>query len=232
MKDSYTRESINTMRLKIAKIEKGVKKAFYMPAWEKLTKKAKLERSKSFLVESQLAYKYYMQIKDGEYLEKFHYSSSGSKKEYFKIIDSKTLRWCHKQSDISNIKACHSYDLSQIRGLTYGKVTSTFTKKKNDKCLPWLCMSIMMDNRPFDVQCTELNINNWYIGLAYAIKKHNPDAYVLSVGKFLWRKFKYVLVYLVKSKMPSEMKKSVKQDMSFIKALNYYRRLKLYKNKE
>lgn len=52
MKDSYTRESINTMRLKIAKIEKGVKKAFYMPAWEKLTKKAKLERRKSFLVES------------------------------------------------------------------------------------------------------------------------------------------------------------------------------------
>ena len=169
-----------------------------------------------------------MQIKDGGYLDKYHYSSSGKRKEYFKVIDSKTLRWCHKQSDINNLKSCHSYELSQIKGLTYGKVTSTFMKKKNQNLLPWLCMSIIMDNRPFDVVCQEENIDNWYIGLAYAIKKHNPDAYVLSAGKFFWRKLKFVVTLLVISKMPPDMRKSIKKDLSFAKALNFYRRLKLH----
>ena len=230
MKDSYTKDAVTNLRLKISKIEKGVKKAFFMPAWNKLMKKSRLERRKSHLVESTNAYEYYKSILKGEYLDKFHLSSNGHKKQFFQIVDTKELRqlrWCDKEKDITKISACHSYQLNQIKGIVYGKITPTFRKKSNDKLEPWLCFSLMMDKRSFDVYCTEDNINKWYIGLAYAIKKHNDKAYCLSLGKFLWRKLKMVLIYLVTEKMTPEQKKNQKKEMSFIQALRRFQKLKI-----
>lgn len=226
MKDSYTRDAINNLRLKVAKIEKGIKKAFFMPAWDKLAKRAKLQRKRNNLVESQVAYKRYLKIKDGQTLLKLHYGSNGERKEFFKIVDAKTLRWCAKPEDINKPKNRHSYELSQVRGLVYGKVTSTFQKKRADKFYPWLCMSIIMEQRPYDVVCDETNVNDWYIGLAYAIKKHNPDAVVLGVGKFFWRKMRHLIHYLVFSKMPKNMKSSRRRDPSFAQLIIQFSKLK------
>jgi hypothetical protein len=227
MKDTYTREAINNLRLKVAKIDKFFKRCFFMPGWSALSKRARVERRKSFLITSQTAYKYYLKIKDGEYLDKYNYSSNGHRKQFFKIVDQKVLKWADKDKDIAKAKASHSYELGQIRGLVYGKATSTFLKKSNKDLYPWLCMSLIMENRPFDIVCSEDNANAWYIGLAYAIKKHNPNAYCLSVGKFLWRKMKLLLVYLVIDRMSADQRKNLKKDLSLAKALCLYKKLKL-----
>lgn len=230
MKDNYTRDAVHVLKLKVAKIDRLVKRSFFMPFFNKIAKQANKERRKSFLIDSQLAFKYFLRTRDGEQLEKFHYSSNGSRKEFFKVIDNKYLRWSKDKKNITNPAKCHNLDLVQIRGLTYGKVTSTFQKKKNSKLFPWLCMSIIMDKRPFDIYCTEENINAWYVGLAYAIKKHNPTAAVLTVGGFFWRKLKFVLTYLVLDRMSEDQKKKyVKKSLSFVKAILLYRRIKFTK---
>lgn len=228
MKDNYTRDAIHTLKLKVTKIDKLIKRAYYMPFFNKIAKRAKFERRKSFLVDSQLAYRCYLKIKDGGLLEKFHYSSNGSRKEYFKVVDSKYLRWGKDLKKLDVPKGnYHSYDLAQIRGLTYGKVTSTFQKKKNEKLYSWLCISLVMSNRSYDIYCAEDNVNSWYIGLAYAIKKHNPNAYVLSVGKFLWRKMRILITYVVIDKMSDvQKKKLLKKELSFTKAVYLFRKFK------
>lgn len=226
MKDSYTKEAVNNLRLKVAKIEKGVRKCFFMPGWSTLKKMVRFQKRKSFLVESQLAYKCYQLIKNGDVLEKYHLSSKGHKKQFFKIIDAKQLRWCDNEKDINKLSACKVYELAQIKGLVFGKVTETFRKKANNGLEPWLCFSLMMDKRSFDLYCTEDNLNRWYIGLGYAIKRHNPNAYCLSVGKFLWRKLKFVMSYLVLDSMSAEQKKNIKKDLSFVKLILQFKKLK------
>ena len=191
-----------------------------------MLKKTSISRRKSFILESSVAAKSFNKIKNGENLRKENYSSRGGHLQFFKIIDSKTLRWCANEKNISNLKKCHSYDLSQIKGLVYGKCTSTFLKSSREKLEPWLCMSLIMDSRPFDIFCTEENINDWYIGLAHAIKKHNPNSYCLSPGRFFWRKMKILMTYLIQTRMTPEMKKTFKRSLSFTKLILIYKKMK------
>lgn len=226
MKDNYAREAINNLRIKVAKIERGVKKIFFAPTFNRLFKKARISRRKSFLVESQVAYKHFLKVSNGDYLEKYNYTSGGHRKHFFKIVDQKTLRWCRDKKNITKASKCHCYDLFQIRGIVFGKVTKTFLKSKNKDTEPWRCMSLIMEKRPFDIYCSEENTNNWYSGLAYAIKKHNPNAYCLSVGKFLWRKLRILLTYIVMDKMGAASRKKLKKELSFTKAVIGYGKLK------
>lgn len=70
----------------------------------------------------------------------------------------------------------------------------------------------------------------WVIGLSHLIKKYNPDAYVLRPGQYFWRKLKYVMIELVKMKLPPEALKKINGDISFIKAINIYSKLRYYAN--
>lgn len=217
MKDSYTREAVHTLKLKLAKIDRLTKRALFTPFFNRLNDKTKLERRKSFLIESQYAYKCFVKTREGEVLEKYHFSSNGSRKEFFKIVDNQYIRWCPDKKNITNLKKCKNIELAKIKGLTYGKVTSTFQKKKNKDLFPWLCMSIILENRSFDIYCTEENINTWYCGLAYAIKRHNPNAYVLSVGKFFWFKFCYLLHGYLYCNLKDDQKKKVETSKKGLK---------------
>lgn len=114
--------------------------------------------------------------------------------------------------------------------MIYGKATKTFFKKKNRDKEPWLCFSIILKNRPFDLYCNEENIDQWVIGLSHVIKKYNPDAYVLRPGQYYWRKLKYVMVELVKMKLPPGTLKKLNRQLSFIKAINIYGKLRIYAN--
>ncbi len=143
-----------------------MRKCFFMPGWTTLKKMVRFQKRKSFLVESQLAYKCYQLIKNGEVLEKYHLSSKGHKKQFFKIIDAKQLRWCDNEKDINKLSACKVYELSQIKGLVFGKVTETFRKKANAGLEPWLCFSLMMDKRSFDlgvVNCHLVSSSVWLL---------------------------------------------------------------------
>lgn len=104
-------------------------------------------------------------------------------------------------------------------------MTSTFEKNKNKDREPWLCFSIILKNRPFDLYCSEETIDEWVIGLSHLIKKYNPNAYVLRPGQFYWRKLKYVMLELVKMKIPPKNLKTMKKNISFVKVVNMYKKL-------
>lgn len=65
-------------------------------------------------------------------------------------------------------------------------------------------------------------MNKWYIALAYEVKKHNPNAFWLSPGKFLWRKFSLRL----KSCLLDPIRNSKKRPAGFryttVHAINLY----------
>ena len=76
------------------------------------------------------------------------------------------------------------------------------------------------------MHCKEENIDQWYLGLAYLVKKYNPDAYVLRPGQFYWRKLKYIVIELVKLKLPKDVVKRLGKNISFVKALILYKKLR------
>lgn len=59
-------------------------------------------------------------------------------------------------------------------------------KEYNKKLEPWLCCTIVLHNRTFDIYFREEQINPWYYALSLAVKKYNKDAYCMTYGKFLW----------------------------------------------
>lgn len=118
--------------------------------------------------------------------------------------------------------------MAEIKGLVYGKVTKTFEGKKNKEKEPWLCFSIILKNRPFDLYADEESIDDWVIGLSHLIKKYSPTAYVPRPGQFYWKKLKLVMFELVKMKLPPKTLKNMQKDMSFIKVINMYKKLLEY----
>lgn len=186
-----------------------------------------IKTSKKVQIRSVISEKARKTVTKGETLTKLNFSSRGYLKKFVKIINNSTLRWAKKETYLKNINNCHSYELSDIKGIVYGKVTNTFTKRnKNKKLYPWLCFSIIFKKRPLDIYCTEEQINNWYIGLSELVRLHNSKAYCLSKGKFLWRKFGFVMKYAAVMSLPEKKRKMVKKGISFCKAVLLYDQLK------
>lgn len=104
-------------------------------------------------------------------------------------------------------------------------MTKTFEGKKNQEREPWLCFSVILKNRPYDLYAEEEAIDDWVIGLSHLIKKYNPNAYVLRPGQYYWRKLKLVMFELVKMKVPEKGLKLMKKDLSFVKVVNMYQKL-------
>lgn len=160
-------------------------------------------------------------ITKGEYLNKLNYTTNGQLKKFFKIFGGTTIRWGKKPESLKDIKLCHSFLFSEIKGIVYGKCTSTFKKSKNKNLEPWLCFSLMLKTRPLDVYCNEDQINSWYIGLSQLIKLHNPNAYALNKGQYYWRKLNYLFRYFVMVNMP-ELQRKAKKGLTFCKAVLLY----------
>ena len=167
-------------------------------------------------------------LAQGETLTKLNYTSSGSKNQFFVVRRKNTQSWASKSSQILNDKAAHSYGFDSIRGVVYGHVTKTFQKSSNAKKFePWLCFSIIMKNRPFDVYAPKDKITKWFCGLSALNKIHNPNAYCISVGTYLWRRLKMVLVYRIINSVSSDNKKKIlrKGELTFTKAILMYKHL-------
>lgn len=148
-------------------------------------------------------------VKKGDTLAKYNYTSNGKLWKFIKVFSDNYLRWAKKESYLKNTKNCHSYTLSEIRGILPGKITTTFTKSSNASLEPWLCMSIFLRNRPLDLYIPEDRVDFWYIGLSEIIKEKNPKAYCLTKGQYLWKKVKMICVRAVVSKLVKD--KSIKQ---------------------
>lgn len=180
-----------------------------------------------------------LKVKLGDYLTKLNLTSGGKSKQFFQLVDEVNLRWASKKEKVQDVKKCHSCNpnsrhsnfldhLSDIKGLVYGKVTKVFEGKKNRDKEPWLCFSLILKNRSYDVFATEEQINDWVIGLSHLIKKYSPDACVVRPGQFFWKKLKMVMFELVKLKLPEKNLKKLKPNLSFVKVVNMYHKLMVF----
>lgn len=242
--DNYTSESINSLRTNVNQISNKLEKFCQRTGFEYLKERYwtryQDEKTMSKLSVSQLPKSFkevssnsfidqaIKKLAQGDTMKKLNYTSSGSKTQFFVVRRKDTLSWASKSSAILNDKASHSYNFESIRGVVFGHVTKTFQKASNAKKFePWLCFSIILKNRPFDVYCTRDKITNWFCGLSALNKIHNKNAYCISMGTYLWRRFKMILVYRIMNSVSSENKKKIlrKGELSFVKAILMYKHL-------
>lgn len=166
---------------------------------------------------------------EGDKIQKFHYSSSGSRKEYFLIRKDGTLRWANSAAVIrKDSKDTHIVSFKDMRGIVYGHVTKTFCKGKNAKLKPWLCFSIILKNRPFDICCTEEQLPVWFNGLSGLLKLYNPYAFTIRYGRYLWSRMKFVMFYRIMDSVSEANKKKMlaRGKFSFTKTIILYAHLK------
>jgi hypothetical protein len=151
-----------------------------------------------------------LKITSGETLTKLHYTSSGSRPQFFLPYKNTSLKWASKPSSIYKDKPTHVYLFSDIRGVVYGHVTKTFQKSSNMKKFePWLCFSIILKNRPFDLYCKADQITKWFVGLSAMVKIQNKNAYCLRVGKYLWRRVKMIMVHRILNSVTEDNRKKI-----------------------
>lgn len=63
--------------------------------------------------------------------------------------------------------------LKDIKGIVYGKVSDTFLKECNKKCLPWLCISLVLQKRTLDLYCSEqIDPLIWLPGISALLNKN------------------------------------------------------------
>ena len=161
-------------------------------------------------------------VKKGDIHKKYNYTSSGTLRKFLKVYNNNSIRWAKKESYLSSLRNCHSYFFTEIRGVILGKVTKTFLKKSSSRLEPWLCMSIVLKNRPLDLYIPEDKIDMWYIGLSEFVKEGNPNAYCLTKGQYFWRKLELVAKHVVRQKQVKDKlikPKEAKAPLSFCKAI-------------
>ena len=117
--DTYTRHCVSTMRSSINKIVSGIskialRKIFEDHKWKRLKTVGFSQRLQNPNQISEIQQKSVNIIKLGGYLEKFHYTTRGSKKQFFQLVDETTLRWASKKSYINNLRYCHSCKIKKI----------------------------------------------------------------------------------------------------------------------
>lgn len=110
-KDPYTRQSVGVMRQSVKKIISGVNKlafrqVFQTINWRKLKPIAFRNRFDDLEKNSPLISNAVQVVKSGDFLDKYHYTTAGSRKQYFQVVDD-TLRWTSKKSNITKVRACH-----------------------------------------------------------------------------------------------------------------------------
>jgi hypothetical protein len=161
-------------------------------------------------------------LRAGNTLTKLHYTSGGSKKQYFLAKNDGNLVWGNTVGQILNKKPHHTFPFSQIRGVVYGHVTKTFQKFSNkNKFKRWLCLSIIMKERPFDIYCEPEHITNWFVGLSNLVKIYNPKAHCIKAGRYLWRRLRYVWLNIALSSLNEKNRKKIlaAREMSFVKTI-------------
>jgi len=188
----YTREAIDTLKATVNRVRKVLLANCYLDAFRKLmTNKEQKSRVSMMIKSRNLPTSIYSRsqraVTGGDLLTKINYHNGNKSLRYFKLCDDNTLRWAQKEKDLNNPKVYRVCPLADIRGIIYGKTNPKFVK--NAKGLePWLCFSLVLENRTIDLYCREDQINYWVIGLSEELKRIRPKAVTLTVGKYFWRK--------------------------------------------
>jgi len=231
----YTKEAIDTVKATVHRIRKVILANTFAEAFRKLLLHKTVRGRMSEIIRGRnLPNSIYSMaakaITTGDQLVKINYRNGQKSTRYFKVFLDNSLRWSHKEKDLTNPKAYRSFKLSDVKGVLYGKASEKI--HKHGKNLEnWLCMSLVLDSRTIDLYCRQDQINLWYIGLAEEVKKINPNAYCLSVGHFLWRKLALMGSYQIGQYLYGEKSSKKPAFRTFVKALVAFKSVAQQPNK-
>lgn len=84
---------------------------------------------------------------DGQYFVKRNYTSDGGEERFLQLAPG-VIKYAPDQDHIlTKYRTCRNiYSLdnfAEIKGVVYGKVTSTMIKDSNKTYKPWLCFSLI-----------------------------------------------------------------------------------------
>jgi hypothetical protein len=113
MNDPYTRQSVNKVRSSCYKVVSGISKIAFRKAFEhlnlnKLKPVAFRDRFSELERINKLINRAVNRIREGDFLTKFHFTTRGSHKQFFKLFDETNIRWTSKKSNIEKVRSCHS----------------------------------------------------------------------------------------------------------------------------
>lgn len=189
----YTKDAIETVKATLNRIRTVILTNAYVEAWRKILLTSKRRKAN---MPTAIQIKAANEVATGALLTKINFKNGKKSPRYFRVFNDGSLRWCEKAEDLVNPKVYRSCQLLTVKGVLYGKVTDKFVK--NARFLEdWLCIQLVLPKRTIDLYVPPDKINSWYIGLTEAVKKVNPHAYCLSVGKFLWRKLQLLGIYQI-----------------------------------
>jgi hypothetical protein len=219
----YTKEAIDSLKATINRIRKVLLTNCFTEAWRRLLlnrdQKSRISlMAKSRTLPTSIYSKAYKAVTTGDMLIKINYKNGQKSSRFFRLFLDNSIRWSQKEKDLMHPKIYRTCHLSEIKGVLYGKTTRQLNK--NGKSLePWLCLSLVLQTRTIDLYCREDQINFWFVGLSEEVKKVNPNAFCLSVGKFLWRKLALMGTFRIGQYLAGEKSKKVFYFRTFAKAL-------------
>ena len=171
----------------------------------------------------------YMEIYNGEKINKINFSSNGIKNYYFRINYKNDCILCFENN--SNKKPYKIIDISNIKKIKYGLCTHNLIKKYNllpIKCEPFLFLSIVLNNKTIDlVLRNEKRSKIWFYGLFYYLLNSQRNYKIGSSTNHVLFFIKYkMLVYLNGKEAIGQV-----NNISFTKCILSFFKNKNYLNK-
>ena len=143
-------------------------------------------------------------LAQGFELTKFHYTSKGHTKHFYKIAPINGTYNLFIYKTLSEKKAVKVLPLSQIMKLTIGCVSDNLKKRLNPNNViqnyhPWLFLSIYFPKRTIDLYFeNDEQINDWFEGIYYYMWKISFNKNLPNFNLFFLTKLKLKLLYKLK----------------------------------
>ena len=143
-------------------------------------------------------------LAQGYELTKFHYTSKGHTKHFYKIAPVNGTYNLFIYKTLSEKKAEKLLPLSQITKLTIGCVSDNLKKRLNPNNViqnyhPWLFLSIYFPKRTIDLYFeNDEQINDWFEGIYYYMWKISFNKNLPNFNLFFLTKLKLKLLYKLK----------------------------------
>ena len=143
-------------------------------------------------------------LAQGFELTKFHFTSKGCKKHFYKIAPNNETYNLFIYKTSSEKTAVKILPLSQITNLTVGCVSDNLKKRLNPNNViqnyhPWLFLSIYFPKRTIDLYFeNDEQINDWFEGIYYYMWKISFNKNLPNFNLFFLTKLKLKLLYKLK----------------------------------
>jgi len=161
---------------------------------------------------------------EGDTLIKINFSSSGKKEHFYNVFGNDVLRIYETKSSKNCKKMIFGSEIKQIKyGVKSQNLKSRFKEfKTNTLTKPWLFLSIITNKRSVDLCLRDDQMNDWFFGLNYFIKKNQLPVHIMTNSGYAIKKLKLKLLQKLKELLEKEDDKSVNKSIDLFIQMKKY----------